>query len=368
MLMLLAITLRLFFLGIFLASIWYVAAWLHTLFDLKRRWPLRLGVAAWLFGSLFAMLATARATSAWIGSLNVFGGYVFTLYIYLVILLLVLHLVQLKWKQFEKWSSPVALVIALALTVAGAVRANSFSIVETEIKLAGLKKDVLVMHISDMHIGHHRGRAYLEEIVAETNGHRPDVVLINGDLVDANAALLPGVLSPLGQFEAPVYFVGGNHDNYVDTERAFELITRHGVRILHNEIVDLHGFQLVGLDYMNPDEDTFDMHPSHDRHTIKDVLPTLAIGKDSPTVLMHHSPVGLDYVTARGIDLMLSGHTHAGQMFPANLLTPFIFPLNKGLYERDGTTFFVSQGAGTYGPRIRLGTTNEINLIRLKAE
>jgi hypothetical protein len=81
MLMFLAITLRLFFLGIFLASIWYVASRLRTLFDLKRRWSLRLGIAAWLFGSSFAMLATARATSVWVGSLNVFGGYVFTIYI-----------------------------------------------------------------------------------------------------------------------------------------------------------------------------------------------------------------------------------------------------------------------------------------------
>jgi len=276
------------------------------------------------------MLATARATSAWIGSLNVIGGYLFTIYFYLVLLLLVLHLVQLKWKQIEKWSSPAALLIALVLTVTGALQANSFAVVETEIKLAGLKKDVLVMHISDVHIGHHRGRAYLEKIVDATNGHHPDVVLINGDLVDANAALLPGVLSPLEQIEAPVYFVGGNHDNYVDTRRALELMTRYGVRILHNEIVDIHGFQLVGLDYMNPDEDTFDIHPSHDKRTIKEVLPNLAIKDDMPTVLMHHSPVGLDYVTARGVDLMVSGHTHAGQMFPANLLTPFIFPLNKG--------------------------------------
>lgn len=366
--MFLAITLRLFFLGVFLASIWYVASRLRILFDLKRRWALRLGVAAGFFGSIFAMLATARAASVWIGSLNVIGGYVFTIFIYLVLLLLVLHLVQLKWKRIEKWSGPAALVIALALTVSGALRANSFTVVENEIKLAGLKKDVLVMHISDVHIGHHRGRAYLEEIVTETNGRNPDVVLINGDLVDANAALLPGVLSPLEKFEAPVFFVGGNHDNYVDTKRAFELIARHGVRILHNEIINIHGIQLVGLDYMNPDEDTFDMHPSHDKRTIKEVLPTLVIDEETPTVLVHHSPVGLDYVTARGIDLMVSGHTHAGQMFPANLLTPFIFPLNKGLYERNGTTFFVSQGAGTYGPRIRLGTSNEINLIRLKAK
>ena len=83
---------------------------------------------------------------------------------------------------------------------------------------------------------------------------------------------------------------------------------------------------------------------------------------------MHHSPVGLEYVNARGVSLMLSGHTHAGQVFPATLITPFLFPLNKGLHFRDGTYFFVSQGAGTYMMRMRFGSANEINLIRLKAK
>jgi predicted MPP superfamily phosphohydrolase len=206
----------------------------------------------------------------------------------------------------------------------------------------------------------------LERIVEETNRHKPDLVLINGDLVDANAALLPGVLAPLANFDSPTYFVEGNHDNYVDNNRAMKQIASYGVRILHNEIVDTHGLYLVGLDYMNPDENTFDMHPSEEKRTIKSVLPSLPLKDDKPSVLMHHSPVGAEYIAAEGVDLMVSGHTHAGQMFPGTLFTPFIFPFNKGLYREGDMQVFVSQGAGTFGPRIRLGTSNEINLIRLK--
>jgi predicted MPP superfamily phosphohydrolase len=215
---------------------------------------------------------------------------------------------------------------------------------------------------------HDRGKDYLAKIVAETNRRKPDIVLINGDLVDSNVALRPGVLSPLSDFEAPVFFTGGNHENYVDTQRALELIKKHGVRILHNEVVDIHGFYLVGLDYMNPDENTFDMHPSEDKRTIKDVLPTIPLTDDQPSVLMHHSPVGVRYVAAKGIDLMLSGHTHAGQMFPGTLLASVFFPFIKGRYQEGNTKVFVSQGAGTYGPRMRLGSANEINLIRLKVK
>jgi len=80
---------------------------------------------------------------------------------------------------------------------------------------------------------------------------------------------------------------------------------------------------------------------------------------------MHHSPVGLDYVKEMGIDLMLAGHTHAGQMFPATVIAPLLFPLNKGLRTEGDTHYFVSQGAGTFGPRLRLGSESEINLITL---
>jgi predicted MPP superfamily phosphohydrolase len=177
---------------------------------------------------------------------------------------------------------------------------------------------------------------------------------------------LPGVLAPLADFEAPTYFVGGNHEKYVDNDRALELIAGHGVRVLHNEVIDTHGIYLVGLDYMNPDDDTFDMHPSDDKRTIENVLPDIPLPDDKPSVLMHHSPVGTKYVAAKGVDLMVAGHTHAGQMFPGTLFAPLVFPFNSGLYQEDGMKVFVSQGAGTFITRIRLGTSNEINLIRLK--
>jgi predicted MPP superfamily phosphohydrolase len=364
----LAVFVPLFFLGLFVASIWYVAYRLRTLFAATRRWPLRSGTGIWVFGSMTAMLSAAKSTSSAVGLLSTLGGYVFSFYVFLLLLLLITHAVQMKRNVPRRWVSGSALALALVITVAGALWANPFGVAKTEVALDGLKQDVVVMHISDVHIGHQRGRAYLAEIVEVTNHHQPDVVLINGDLVDANAALQPGVLSPLEDFEAPVFFVGGNHDNYVDNARLLELLGKHGVRVLHNEIVEVKGIYLVGLDYMNPDENTFDMHPSEDTRTIKSVLPGLELADDKPSVLMHHSPVGAQYAAAKGIDLMVSGHTHAGQMFPGTLFAPFIFPYSEGLHQEGKMQVFVSQGAGTFGPRMRLGTSNEINLIRLRAK
>ena len=75
--------------------------------------------------------------------------------------------------------------------------------VETEIALPGLNRDVVAMHLSDIHVGHHRGRRYLEKIVEATNQRKPDIVLITGDLIDSEAAFLPGELEPLARFRRP---------------------------------------------------------------------------------------------------------------------------------------------------------------------
>jgi predicted MPP superfamily phosphohydrolase len=141
------------------------------------------------------------------------------------------------------------------------------------------------MQLSDIHVGHHRGRKYLEKIVESTNQRKPDIVLITGDLIDSEAAFLPEELEPLARFPAPVYYVRGNHEKYVDAERTFALVKKYGVNVLRNQVVETHGLQLVGLDYMNADEDTFDLHPS--------VLTSLHLKGGMPSVLLHHSPAGL---------------------------------------------------------------------------
>jgi len=172
------------------------------------------------------------------------------------------------------------------------------------------------------------------------------MVLITGDLVDSEAAFLPGTLEPLARISAPVYYVGGNHEKYVDAERAFASVKQYGVNVLRNQVVETHGLQLVGLDYMNADEHTFELHPSRDPRTIKSVLASLHLEEGTPSVLLHHSPTGAQYATAKGIDLMIAGHTHGGQFFPGTLVSRAVFPFTHGLYQRGPLQVFVSQRGG----------------------
>ena len=80
---------------------------------------------------------------------------------------------------------------------------------------------------------------------------------------------------------------------------------------------------------------------------------------------MHHNPVGLEHAASKGISLTLSGHTHNGQVFPLNYLSLIYFPYMKGVYTIDDMKAFVSQGTGTVGFPLRLGSSNEINFIKL---
>lgn len=350
-----------------LGSIWYVPFRLSRLFGLTRTWPQHVAMAITVVMCVVPFARFVKATSTMLDMATTAAGVFLGIHIFLALILMILHALQPIARLSRQLTAWGAVSLALVLAAFGVWRAGTFVVTEVEIPVAGLERDITLMHISDVHIGRQRGRDYLERIVEETNRHNPDLVLINGDLVDADSALAPGVLSALARFNAPTYFTTGNHESYVDTERALAIIAGHGVRILHNQVVETHGLQLVGLDYMNADENAFDMHAVN-KLTIKEELPRIPIVKRKPVILMHHSPVGLDYVSRAGIDLMLSGHTHAGQIFPATLVTPLLFPLNKGLHQHGNTYFFVSQGAGTYGPRIRLGSSNEINLIRLKAK
>jgi predicted MPP superfamily phosphohydrolase len=365
MIIVLEIMFSVFVLGLLVCSMWYVPFRFSRLLGLGRTWPLYFAEALNMALFLVSMGFQGVVTNSMLTIVANTTGVLFALHINLIMLFLLLDILRLVIHPPARLTAWLVVCVAIVATAGGAWKASHFEVTTTEIPIVGLEKDVTLMHISDVHIGPHRGSAYLERIVGETNRLQPDLVLINGDLVDAKSALEPGFLSALGRLEAPAYFTTGNHESYVDTERTLEIISSYGVRVLRNEIVETHGFQLVGLDYMKADENTFDMHVVN-KLTIKEELPKIPFTKGKPVVLMHHSPVGLEYVSARGVSLMLSGHTHAGQMFPGTWLAPLIFPLNNGLHKRQGTYFFVSQGAGTYMMRLRLGSSNEINLIHLR--
>ncbi len=131
----------------------------------------------------------------------------------------------------------------------------------------------------------------------------------------------------------------------------------------------MRGLQIVGLDYMIPDKNTYDIHEINNENTIESALPAVGIDRSRTTILLHHNPVGAKYAADNGVNLYLAGHTHAGQLFPATIVAAMMFEYNKGLYKYDDNMqIYVSQGTGTFGPPMRLGTDSELTIINLKKD
>jgi predicted MPP superfamily phosphohydrolase len=132
-----------------------------------------------------------------------------------------------------------------------------------------------------------------------------------------------------------------------------------GFKILRNRWTELHpGLVLAGVE--NP---TFSRIEDKDGDAISRVLTGRPEGS---LILLSHAPRHYDTAAGAGVDLMLSGHTHGGQIWPFGYLVQPIFPLYEGRHEVEGMTLIVSRGAGTWGPRMRLWRPAEILHITLR--
>ncbi|MCX5899376.1 MAG: hypothetical protein NTX06_01345 [Proteobacteria bacterium] len=171
---------------------------------------------------------------------------------------------------------------------------------------------------------------------------------------------MPGLARPLRIVQlsdihvGTIHNSGFNHERYDDMDKIQSLLPAAGVEILRNRIVDFRGVQIVGVDTA-----------MRDGEKGNNVVGTLPIDRSRPSILMYHVPVGIDDAAGAGIKLQLSGHTHNGQLFPFTLFAKLLYPQVAGLYTRGGMRLYVSPGTGTWGPPMRIGSSNEITLITL---
>ena len=125
------------------------------------------------------------------------------------------------------------------------------------------------------------------------------------------------------------------------------------VRWLRNEAVRINGVQIIGID----DNCTLAQ--------IDDVLGKTNSGAEY-RILLYHRPQWLEAAENRNVDLMLTGHTHRGQIWPFNFVVGSIYKYISGWHEIGKMNLNVSTGTGTWGPRMRLGSHSEITVIDLK--
>ncbi|MGK5737757.1 metallophosphoesterase [Micromonospora sp. URMC 103] len=220
--------------------------------------------------------------------------------------------------------------------------------------------------VSDIHLGPLLGRAHTERIVAAINRLDADVVAVVGDLVDGTVAELGEAAAPLRDLRARhgSFFVTGNHEYYSGVEEWVREVDRLGLRVLQNQRVEIAArggvLDLAGVNDLSGNGTGLAAGPDY----------AAALGDRDPSrpvVLLAHQPVAAVEAAKFGVDLQLSGHTHGGQVVPFNLAVRLEQPIVSGLGEVDGTTVYVTNGAGFWGPPVRVGAKPQISLVELRA-
>ncbi len=218
--------------------------------------------------------------------------------------------------------------------------------------------------VSDIHLGPILGRAHTERIVSTINRLGPDLVAVVGDLVDGTVAELGSAAAPLAGLQARYgsYFVTGNHEYFSGYAEWVDEVRRLGLRPLQNERLEIrHGGGALDLAGVNDVTGRYYGDGPDFARALGDRDPAKAV------VLLAHQPVQIHDAARYGVDLQLSGHTHGGQMYPFHYVVALQQPILSGLATIDGTAVYVTNGAGFWGPPVRVGAPPEITLVELRS-
>ena len=222
--------------------------------------------------------------------------------------------------------------------------------------------------MSDIHCGPYMDGATIRRYVDRINALDPDIVLLPGDFVNSRTEECDAVCEALRRIRSRhgVYGCLGNHDFYADGDFVASELGHAGVRVLRNEhaIIETAGgrFALAGIDDVRRGH-PFDMMLTH---------ALLDLPRSTPTVLLCHKPYYLDEAADWGIGMMLSGHTHGGQVVLARfadvVLTPaaLVSRYVEGFYRRDNTRLYVTRGIGTVGIPVRINCPPEITVLTFR--
>lgn len=353
-------------LGILISANLYLVRRFTFYFDLQSPRFLQITFGLLTFIMIVGIAGFTNAKGVFANGIYILASIIMGYLLYLLLSVAVVDLVHIFVKSAPKLMGISALVLSILVTSGGIINAQYRRISNVDIPIAGIKNELKVAHLSDIHIGHFWGAKTLRRIVDKTNKQNPDVVFITGDLFDGRIRLNTESLEPLKTLNAPVYFVEGNHDGYSGAEEVKQNLREIGVTVLENEVTHFNQIQIIGLDHMRATDNAPGMHGTGRKPSIQSVLDSLNIFPGQPTVLLHHSPDGIEFANAHGVDLYLAGHTHNGQLFPFNFFVRMVYKYNKGLKNYHETRIYTSQGVGTFGPPMRVGTKSEIVILKLK--
>ncbi len=309
--------------------------------------------------------------------LNIIGGFWLSFIFYSVLIIIASDLLRLFLKLmnlispdniqvFRQVSYLLSFGLAVLLVTAGFI--NTLFPVTTKYNIHIARnasvKEFTIAAVSDIHLGSIIRKRSMRILSRKLENISPHMVLLLGDTVDGE--INPVLRSDLlGSLSIPagakyVYAITGNHEYIGNQSKTIPYIESKGIKLLIDEAVSLEeGIILAG----RKDRDS-SRYSGEKRKSIDELLE--GIDRDKPVIVMDHQPPMSKDNNLSGFDLMLSGHTHNGQMWPLNHLTARIYKLIYGHRVINGCHYIVSSGFGSWGPRVRLGSRPEVLDITLR--
>ena len=291
---------------------------------------------------------------------------------------LIFRLIAKSGKRFTRayYAGGFAIVITVCYLTAGWILVHG--VWETDYvigtaKEAG-KEGLRIVQFADSHMGTTFSGEEFSKYVQEMQDANPDVVLITGDFVDdgTSKADMIAACQALGNFHTTygVYFAFGNHDKgyYADSYRGYgaaELISeleKNGVTVLQDETVALgDNFYLIGRQDRSEETDR-----GGSRASMAELTADLDPSKF--TIVMDHQPCDYENQKDAGVDLVLSGHTHGGQLIPLNLMGPMVSQNDQiyGMEQRENTNFIVTSGISDWAIQFKTGCHSEYVVIDIQ--
>ena len=310
-------------------------------------------------------------------TLNLIGAYWMGAFIYFMIffvladaLLLIGNVAKLipphMLKNARFYAGAAVMVFTIGAVLYGLYNARQIKIVSYDLNLnkelnKSLTNKMNIVLISDLHLGDINSEKHLEGIVRAINNLTPDIVCIAGDIFNDNfynirnpdraSDLLNSINTPFG-----VYASLGNHDGGSTLNEMAEFLKSSGIKLLNDEYVIIdERLILIGRLDSSPIGGFGEMK----RKCFSEIYAN--IKADLPIAVMDHNPTNINEYGSE-VDLILSGHTHRGQLFPGGLITRMMFTVDYGHYQKDSESphVIVSQGVHTWMMPMRVGTNNEI--------
>jgi len=285
------------------------------------------------------------------------------------ILYLFTHFFQFNANPFPPFIKLGAIVLAVLISGYGFIHASSVKTASYELSADSVSdnRDLKIVMFSDLHLGAVGSEKRLEKIVTAVNNESPDLICIAGDLFDSdftsirNPEQVAKILRSLSA-KYGVFACLGNHDAGNTANQMLNFLKECNITVLAEESVTIENtVTLVGRSDPSP----IGKGISRKRGKTEDLLKNL--DSSLPCIVLDHNPASVDEYPET-VDLVFSGHTHRGQIFPGSLITMQLFPEDYGYYRKNETSphVIVSSGVGTWGMPMRVGTDCEIVSVTLK--